>query len=61
MVKTQAGIAITVYVLVAVLKKDRRTDRTLYKLLLGFTWCEREALSPIVTTRIKQSLMDDYL
>jgi hypothetical protein len=60
-VKTQVWIAISVYVLVAILKKDLRTDRSLYELLqiLSLTLFERVSLFQIVTAFPEQDLPDD--
>ena len=60
-VKTQVWIAISVYVLVAILKKELRLERSLYELLqiLSLTLFERVSLFQIVTAFPEQDLPDD--
>ena len=45
-VKTQIWIAISVYVLVAIVKKELRLERSLYEILVlpGFPWLETASL-----------------
>ena len=60
-VKTQVWIALSVYVLVAILKKTLRLERSLYEILqiLSVTLFERVALSQVVTTFPECNLVDD--
>jgi Domain of unknown function (DUF4372)/Transposase DDE domain len=60
-VKTQVWIAISVYVLVAILKKELRLERSLYEILqiLSLTLFERVPLSQVVTALPEQDLLDD--
>jgi len=60
-VKTQVWIAISVYVLVAILKKELRLERSLYEILqiLSLTLFERVPLSQVVTAFPEQDLLDD--
>jgi len=60
-VKTQVWIAISVYVLVAILKKTLRLDRSLYEILqiLSITLFERVSLSQVVAAFPEHNLMDD--
>jgi hypothetical protein len=60
-VKTQVWIAISVYVLVAILKKELRLDRSLSEILqiLSVTLFERVPLSQVVTAFPVQDSMDD--
>ena len=60
-VKTQVWIAISVYVLVAILKKELRLERSLYEILqiLSLTLFERVPLSQVVTAFSEQDLLDD--
>jgi hypothetical protein len=60
-VKTQVWIAISVYVLVAILKKELRLERSLYEILqiLSLTLFERVPLSHVVTAIPAQDLLDD--
>jgi hypothetical protein len=60
-VKTQVWIAISVYVLVALLKKTLRLERSLYEILqiLSVTLFERIALSQVVTAFPEHNLMED--
>jgi len=59
-VKTQVWSAISVYVLVAILKKDLRLERSLYEILqiLSLTLFERVPLSRVVTAFPEQDLLD---
>jgi hypothetical protein len=60
-VKTQVWIAISVYVLVAILKKELRLERSLYEILqiLSLTLFERVPLSQVVMAFPAQDLLDD--
>jgi hypothetical protein len=60
-VKTQVWSAISVYVLVAILKKKRQLPRSLYEILqiLSLTLFERVPLSRVVTAFPEQDLLDD--
>ena len=60
-VKTQVWSAISVYVLVAILKKKLRLERSLYEILqiLSLTLFERVPLSHVVTAFPEQDLLDD--
>ena len=60
-VKTQIWIAISVYVLVAILKKELRLPRSLSEILqiLSLTLFERVPLSQVVTAFPVQDSMDD--
>jgi hypothetical protein len=60
-VKTQVWIAISVYVLVAILKKELRLERSLYEILqiLSVTLFEWVPLSQVVTAFPEQDLLDD--
>jgi hypothetical protein len=60
-VKTQVWIAISVYVLVAILKKTLRLERSLYEILqiLSLTLFERVPLSQVVTAVPEHNLLDD--
>jgi hypothetical protein len=60
-VKTQVWIAISVYVLVAILKKELRLPRSLSEILqiLSVTLFERVPLSQVVTAFPEQDPMDD--
>jgi hypothetical protein len=60
-VKTQVWSAISVYVLVAILKKELQLPRSLYELLqiLSLTLFERVPLSQVVTAFPEQDLLDD--
>ena len=60
-VKTQVWSAISVYVLVAILKKTRQLPRRLYEILqiLRLTLFERVPLSQVVTAFPAQDLLDD--
>jgi hypothetical protein len=60
-VKTQVWIAISVYVLVAILKKELRLERSLYEILqiLSLTLFERVPLSQVVMAFPEQDLLDD--
>jgi len=60
-VKTQIWIAISVYVLVAILRKELRLSRSLSEILqiLSVTLFERVPLSQVVTAFPVQDLMDD--
>ena len=60
-VKTQVWIAISVYVLVAILKKELRLERSLYEILqiLSLTLFERVPLSQVVIAFPAQDLLDD--
>ena len=60
-VKTQVWIAISVYVLVAILRKELKLDRSLGEILqiLSVTLFERVPLSQVVTAFPVQDLMDD--
>jgi hypothetical protein len=60
-VKTQVWSAISVYVLVAILKKELRLDRSLYEILqiLSLTLFERVPLSQVVAAFSEQDLLDD--
>ena len=60
-VKTQIWIAISVYVLVAILKRELLLSRSLSEILqiLSVTLFERVPLSQVVTTFPVQDLMDD--
>ncbi|HWU36441.1 MAG TPA: IS4 family transposase, partial [Candidatus Acidoferrum sp.] len=60
-VKTQIWIAISVYVLVAILKRELRLSRSLSEILqiLSVTLFERVALSQVVTAFPVQDLSDD--
>jgi hypothetical protein len=60
-VKTQVWSAISVYVLVAILKKELQLPRSLYELLqiLSLTLFERVPLSQVVTEFPEQDLLDD--
>ena len=60
-VKTQVWSAISVYVLVAILKKELRLERSLYEILqiLSLTLFERVPLSQVVTAFPEQDLLDD--
>ena len=60
-VKTQVWIAISVYVLVAILKKELRLERSLYEILqiLSLTLFERVPLSQVVTAFPEPTLLDD--
>jgi hypothetical protein len=60
-VKTQVWSAISVYVLVAILKKELRLERSLYEILqiLSLTLFERVPLSQVVTAFPAQNLLDD--
>jgi hypothetical protein len=71
-VKTQIWIAISVYVLVAIIKKRLRLDQTLYTILqiLSLTLFEKEPILQILTefkykrpkdTRYNQLLLHDFL
>lgn len=71
-VKTQIWIAISVYVLVAIIKKRLRLDQTLYTILqiLSLTLFEKEPILQVLTEheyketkepRFKQLLLHDYL
>ncbi len=71
-VKTQIWIAISVYVLVAIIKKILRLDQTLYTILqiLSLTLFEKEPILQILTEleyketkepRFKQLLLHDFL
>ena len=59
-VKTQVWSAISVYVLVAILKKELRLERSLYEILqiLSLTLFERVPLSQVVTAFLEQDLLD---
>ena len=59
-VKTQVWSAISVYVLVAILKKELRLERSLYEILqiLSLTLFERVPLSQVVTAFPEQDLLD---
>ena len=60
-VKIQVWTAISVYVLVAILKKTLRLERSLYELLqiLSVTLFERVPLSQVVTAFPEQDLLED--
>ena len=60
-VKTQVWSAISVYVLVAILKKAHRLERSLYELLqiLSLTLFERAPLSQVVTAFPEHDLPED--
>ena len=60
-VKTQVWIAISIYVLVAIVKKELRLERSLYEILqiLSLTLFEREPLSQVVIAFPEQDLLDD--
>jgi len=60
-VKTQVWSAISVYVLVAILKKEHRLERSLYELLqiLSLTLFERAPLSQVVTAFPEHDLPED--
>ena len=60
-VKTQVWSAISVYVLVAILKKQLQLPRSLYELLqiLSLTLFERVPLSQVVTAFPAHNLLDD--
>jgi len=60
-VKTQVWSAISVYVLVAILKKELRLERSLYEILqiLSLTLFERVPLSQVVTAFPEHNLLDD--
>jgi hypothetical protein len=60
-VKTQVWIAISVYVLVALLKKELQVDRSLSEILqiLSVTLFERLPISQVVTALSVQDPMDD--
>jgi hypothetical protein len=60
-VKTQVWSAISVYVLVAILKKELRLERSLYEILqiLSLTLFERVPLSQVVTAFSEHDLLDD--
>ena len=60
-VKTQIWIAISMYVLVAILKKEHHLKRSLYELLqiLSVTLFERVPLSQVVTAFPLQDQMDE--
>jgi DDE family transposase/uncharacterized protein DUF4372 len=60
-VKTQVWIAISAYVLVAILKKEFQLPRSLSEILqiLSLTLFERVPLSQVVTASPGQDLMDD--
>jgi len=60
-VKTPVWIAISVYVLVAILKKELRLERSLYEILqiLSLTLFERVPLSQVVTAFPEHDLLDD--
>ena len=71
-VKTQIWIAISVYVLVAIIKKKLRLDQTLYTILqiLSLTLFEKEPILQILTKtvyndhkaqRYKQLLLQDFI
>jgi len=59
-VKTQVWSAISVYVVVAILKKDLQLERSLYEILqiLSLTLFERVPLSQVVTAFPEQDLLD---
>jgi hypothetical protein len=60
-VKTQVWSAISIYVLVAIFKKELHLQRSLYELLqiLSLTLFERVPLSQVVTAFPAQDLLDD--
>ncbi len=60
-VKTQIWIAITVYVLVAIVKKDLKLDRSLAEILqiLSLTLFEQDAISHVLTAADAQSEMGE--
>lgn len=60
-VKTQIWIAISIYVLVAIVKKELRTDRSLGEILqiLSISLFEKTSIIEILTSKIKQNLNSD--
>ena len=59
--KTQIWIAIAVYVLVAIIKKQLKSDRSLYTILqiLSLSLFEKTPLSQLFTEMISQNEEDD--